>query len=86
MSQEFRARLALSREHIDRDAISRTSAELLGGLRADESTRILLIKAGKAAATEAADGSFDLRFFGGHDVSPEASLVYLGRDLDGASA
>ncbi|MEN9752263.1 MAG: hypothetical protein RLZZ600_1310 [Actinomycetota bacterium] len=86
MSQEFRARLALSREHIDRDAVSRTSAELLGGLRVDESTRILLIRGGKAAASEVSPGEFDLRFFGGQDVSSDAELVYLGRDLDDSSA
>jgi len=86
MSQEFRARLALSREHIDRDAVSRTSAELLGGLRADETTRILLVRGGKAAAVETPDGTFDLRFFSGHDVAVDTTLVYLGRDLDDGSA
>lgn len=81
MSQEFRARLALSREHIDRDAISRTSAELMQGLRHDSSTRIVLIRGGKAAATPT-----NLLFFTGDDVAAHTELVYLGRDLDDASA
>lgn len=81
MSQEFRARLALSREHIDRDAVSRTSAELMQGLRHDPTTRILLIQGGKAAAS-----ATELRFFTGNDLGDETVLVYLGRDLDDASA
>jgi NAD+ diphosphatase len=87
MSLEFRDRLALSREHIDRDAVSRTSAELMQGLRHDPSTRILLIKAGKAAATATAtEAGAELLFFTGDDISAQTTLVYLGRDLDDASA
>jgi NAD+ diphosphatase len=86
MAQDFRARLALSREHIDRDAVSRTSAELLGGLRADSTTRILLVRGGKVAARELSPNEFELVFFGGHDVAIDTALVYLGRDLDDSSA
>jgi NAD+ diphosphatase len=85
MSQEFRDRLALSREHIDRDAVSRTSAELMQGLRHDPATRILLIKAGKAAAVATAAGA-ELLFFTGDDIAAQTTLVYLGRDLEDASA
>lgn len=88
MSQEFRARLALGREHIDRDAVSRTSAELLNGLRHDASTRILLVHDGKAAASvEATPGAIaELLYFTGEDIVDETPLVYLGRDLDDESA
>lgn len=81
MSQEFRARLSLSREHIDRDAVSRTSAELMQGLRHDPATRILLIRGGQAASTPT-----ELRFFSGDDVADDVTLTYLGRDLDDGSA
>lgn len=81
MSQEFRARLSLSREHIDRDALSRTSAELMQDLRHDPSSRIVLIRGGKAASSSDA-----LIFFAGTDVTGDAALVYLGRDIDDSSA
>jgi NAD+ diphosphatase len=77
MSQEFRAKLALSREYIDRNAAARTTAELVDTLRRDADARLILIRAGLAAASDDA-----LAFFSGADIAEGTSLVYLGRDID----
>ncbi len=77
MSQDFQARLSLSREQLDRDAIARQNPELLNELLAGEGTRILLIRKGRAAIAENA-----LLFFAAADIAPTATTVYLGRDLE----
>lgn len=80
MSHDFQARLSLSREQLDRDAVARTSPELLDALRADSATRILLIRNGRTAIA-----NDQLQFFAASDIAPTTTLVYLGRDLDDGS-
>jgi NAD+ diphosphatase len=81
MSREFRQRLMLGRENLDRDAASRANNELLETLLADASTRVLALRDGRAPV---ADGA--LVFLSPAEVAGAREIVYLGRETDGSVA
>ncbi|MFZ7088289.1 NAD(+) diphosphatase [Curtobacterium sp. RRHDQ10] len=80
MSEEFAARLPLSRNRLDRDGEFRETPELETVLRADPSTRFLPLR--RAAMLRNADGT--LRFVDAATIPDGTVLLYLGRAIDNA--
>ncbi|KQO62910.1 NAD(+) diphosphatase [Curtobacterium sp. Leaf261] len=80
MSEEFAARLPLSRNELDRDGEFRGTPDLERVLRDDPETRFLPLQ--RAAMLRNPDGT--LRFVGADQVPAGTVLLYLGRAISDA--
>ncbi|AXH35687.1 NAD(+) diphosphatase [Humibacter sp. BT305] len=89
MSRDFQSLLPLSRQRVDRDHASRTDADVLRRLWADDASRIVVLRGGRALAAEGEAAAVALITADrlpegiGDPLADDGSTLYLGRALEG---
>ena len=85
MTSEFTTQLPLSRTQVDRDYLSRDREELFAELWADDATRVIVLRGGRALMAQPADtGAPLLSLLRAREVPNAELLLYLGHSLDGS--
>ncbi|WP_378146950.1 NAD(+) diphosphatase [Cnuibacter sp. UC19_7] len=90
MSRDFQSLLPLSRQRVDRDHAARTDADRLRRLWADEASRVVVLRAGKALGAPGEAPAVALLTAGdlpdgvGDPLADDGSTLYLGVALEDA--